>query len=113
VDTNDENVTEIVRSRSKQILKRPIISVTIPYVDFVPELQIFKNTKFEVDPSETNYDPKDGDIEWDKVKLEETTDSDKAYIKSYFTSGKRIVSYKVKPVYEGEDYEEALQSLFR
>ena len=102
-----ENVTEIPEP-IKANPKRPIISVTIPYVDFVPELAIFKNTKFEIDPSETNYNPKDGDIEWDKVKLEKT-DSDNLY-KIIFTLGSRIVSYKVKPVYEGKDYEVALET---
>lgn len=102
-NTNDE-VVEIVKPM-KANPERPIISVTIPYVDFVPELQIFKNTKFEVDLSESNYDPKDGDIEWDKVKLEET--NIKGLYNLIFSSGKRKISYKVKPVYEGEDYDEA------
>ncbi len=102
-NTNDE-VVEIVKPL-KANPERPIISVTIPYVDFVPELQIFKNTKFEVDLSESNYDPKDGDIEWDKVKLEET--NIKGLYNLIFSSGKRKISYKVKPVYEGEDYDEA------
>ena len=102
-NTNDE-VVEIVEPM-KANPARPIISVTIPYVDFVPELQIFKNTKFEVDLSESNYDPKDGDIEWDKVKLEET--NIKGLYNLIFSSGKRKISYKVKPVYEGEDYDDA------
>lgn len=102
-NTNDE-VVEIVKPM-KANPERPIISVTIPYVDFVPELQIFKNTKFEVDLSESNYDPKDGDIEWDKVKLEET--NIKGLYNLIFSSGKRKISYKVKPVYEGEDYDDA------
>lgn len=102
-NTNDE-VVEIVKPM-KANPERPIISVTIPYVDFVPELQIFKKSKFEVDLSESNYDPKDGDIEWDKVKLEET--NIKGLYNLIFSSGKRKISYKVKPVYEGEDYDEA------
>ena len=102
-NTND-GVIEIVKPM-KANPERPIISVTIPYVDFVPELQIFKNTKFEVDLSESNYDPKDGDIEWDKVKLEET--NIKGIYNLIFSSGKRKISYRVKPVYEGEDYDNA------
>ncbi len=101
---NEDEVAEIMEP-IKANPERPIISVTIPYVDFVPELQIFKNTKFEVDLSESNYDPKDGDIEWDKVKLEET--NIKGLYNLIFSSGKRKISYKVKPVYEGEDYDEA------
>lgn len=101
---NEDEVAEIMEP-IKANPERPIISVTIPYVDFVPELQIFKNTKFEVDLSESNYDPKDGDIEWDKVKLEET--NIKGLYILIFSSGKRKISYKVKPVYEGEDYDDA------
>ncbi|MBC7884821.1 MAG: hypothetical protein H7X99_05065, partial [Saprospiraceae bacterium] len=87
--------------------QRPIITVSIPYVDFLPELKIFKNTKFEVDQSETKYNPKDGDLEWDKVKLQET-DSEGLY-NLIFTSGQRKVSYKVRPVYEGDDYTAAMK----
>jgi hypothetical protein len=101
---NEDEVAEIVEP-IKANPERPIISVTIPYVDFVPELQIFKNTKFEVDLSESNYDPKDGDIEWDKVKLEET--NIKGLYNLIFSSRKRKISYRVKPVYEGEDYDDA------
>lgn len=101
---NSIDIPEPIKANSE----RPIITVTIPYVDFVPELQIFKNTKFEVDISEKNYNPKDGDIEWDKVKLEKT-DSENLY-NLIFTLGKRSVSYKVRPVYEGEDYEVAMNT---
>jgi hypothetical protein len=101
---NEDEVAEIVEP-IKANPERPIISVTIPYVDFVPELQIFKNTKFEVDLSESNYDPKDGDIEWDKVKLEET--NIKGLYNLIFSSRKRKISYRVKPVYEGEHYDDA------
>lgn len=88
--------------------ERPIISVDIPYVDYVPELKIFKNTKFEIDESEKNYNPKEADYEWDKVSLKET-DTRGLYL-IVFSTKKRTVSYKVRPVYENADYNEALKT---
>ena len=104
---NETNLTTSLVKPLKANVDKSIISVNIPYVDFVPELKIFKNTKFEVDDSEKNYNPKDGDVEWDRVRLEET--ETKGIYSLVFSTAKRKVAYRVRPVYEGNDYTEALK----
>lgn len=86
---------------------QPTFTVFIPYANLVPELGIFENTKFEIDESEKNYDPKEADNEWDKVDLEKT-ETDGVYLILFSSSG-RTVSYRVRPVYEGEDFSAALE----
>lgn len=87
--------------------EKPSFSVNIPYVDFVPELKIFKNTKFEIDDSEKNYDPNEANYEWDNVSLKET--NIKGIYLIVFSTLKRKISYRVRPVYEGVDYAEAME----
>jgi len=84
------------------------ITVDIPYVDEFPELKIFKNTQFQVHDPDNKYNPKDGDIEWDKVELENT--KKEGWYKLKFTLGKKVVIYDVQPVFAEEDYEEAMQT---
>lgn len=86
---------------------RPVFDVNIPFVDLVPELKIFKNTKFEVDESEKNFNASDADYPWDAVHLKKS-ETEGIYIIT-FKSANRSVSYRVRPVYEGNDYAEALK----
>ncbi|MCC5917695.1 MAG: hypothetical protein JJU02_10275 [Cryomorphaceae bacterium] len=91
----------------KANLEMPNFTVEIPDVDFIPELKIFKNTRFEIDKSEKNYDPKEADYEWDMVSLDKTDNRDVYLIT--FSTRTRKVSYKVRPVYEGKDFTEAME----
>lgn len=85
----------------------PLFDVNIPYADYVPELKLFKNTKFEVDESEKNFKAKDARVEWDAVHLKKS-ETEGIYIIT-FKSANRSVSYRVRPVFEGKDYAEALK----
>jgi hypothetical protein len=86
---------------------KPMFDVFIPYADAYEELGIFSKAKFQIDDSEKNYNPAEADKEWDKVDLKPTK-RDGVYIITFSTS-KRKISYRVRPVYQGEDYEAALQ----
>jgi hypothetical protein len=87
------------------------ITVDIPYVDEFPELKIFKNTQFQVHDPDNTYNPKDGDIEWDKVELENT--QKEGWYKLKFTLGKKVVIYDVQPVFAEGDFEEAMKEYIK
>lgn len=85
---------------------RPVFFVSIPDVDFIPELKIFKNTMFELHESEKNYSEKDAEVEWESVEIDST--KTKGVYRITFKLDKKTASYKVRPVYDGEYYENAL-----
>ena len=87
--------------------KRPVFFVTVQGVDFIPELKIFKNTQFEVDESEKNYNPAEANHQWHKVEIKQT-ETEGIYL-VVFSKTNRQVSYRVRPVYEGLDYTEAVK----
>lgn len=86
--------------------ENPVFSIVIE-PGSAPELQAYNNLKFEIDKDEKNYSPKDGDIEWEDVKIEKGNKAG-TYIVS-FIKEKRKVSYITRPVFEGKDYDEALK----
>ncbi len=86
---------------------KPMFDVFIPYADAYEELGIFSKAKFQIDDSEKNYNPAEADKEWDKVDLK-PTQTEGVYNISFSTS-KIKISYRVRPVYQGEDFDAALQ----
>lgn len=70
------------------------------------ELFVYNNLKMEV-IDDKNYKRSDAEEHWDDVKLEHT--GDEAVYSITFTNQRRKVSYKVKPVLEGADYDAALK----
>lgn len=73
----------------------------------LPELAIFKNVIFEVDPSDKNYKPEWENTEWTDAKLTKTG-NEKSYI---FTVSKGSVKHDilVHPVFQGKDFENAMK----
>lgn len=84
---------------------RPSFSIEIDPGSF-EELFTYDKMKLEV-MDEENYKRSDADEHWDNVKLDHTTKQG-IYLIS-FKNAKRTVTYKVRPVLEGEDYEAALK----
>lgn len=86
--------------------KRPTFTIIIE-PGSVPELQIYHNLKFEVAEEEKNFKASDANIAWDDVKLEKKGNSG-TYIVT-FTKKKYNVSYLVRPVFEGKNYDDAMK----
>jgi len=71
-----------------------------------PELEMYKNVKFEIHEDDTAYKPEHADILWEDVRLEKGNKP--GTYKVYFTRKSRTVCYLVRPVFIGQDYEKAL-----
>ena len=82
------------------------IAVEVPEDREAPELRIFKNTQFELLESDTAYREEHMSIAWDWAEIKST--AQKAIYNLNFRSQNFEVSYQVRPVYEGQDYNEAL-----
>ncbi len=87
---------------------KPTFDIHFPNIDFYPELKDFKNTIFEIDDSETNYNPDDANIEWNSFNINRS-ETVGVYIVEFKTTVKSV-SYRVKPVYEEKDFKEALKT---
>jgi hypothetical protein len=85
--------------------KNPTIEIIIDPASF-KELLAYNNLKFEVLDSKTETVGENSKTEWDNVELIRI--GDKGYI-AKFSRGQTMVQYKVKPVLEGKDYEDALK----
>jgi hypothetical protein len=104
-----ENVYEALPAKPLKPMKandgRQAFSIEIDPGSF-EELFAYDRLKFEV-IDESTYKRSDADEHWSKVKLER---SNKEGVYSItFTNAVRKVSYKVRPVLEGKDYEAALK----
>ncbi len=84
----------------------PIINIVIDPASF-KELMVYDNLKFQVDPSDKNFNPEDAEEEWSNVELLKGTTSGLYTIR--FTNDKKTVSYAARPVLVGEDYDKALR----
>lgn len=91
---------------SKASGEYPVFSIEIEE-GTEPELKAYNNLKFEIDPEEKNYDPKVSELEWFDVQIKKASKAGK-YIVT-FINGQRKVSYLVRPVFEGQDYNQALK----
>lgn len=85
---------------------RPTISVELDFDRVIPEYAIFNQTMFEVDESDSTYDPKDGDEAWTAIDLKRT--KTKGVYRLMFSNLRRKVAYRVRPVYEGKAFEKAM-----
>jgi hypothetical protein len=84
---------------------RPSFSIEIDPGSF-EELFTYDKMKLEV-LDEKTYKRSDADEHWDNVKLDHT--ATEGIYTITFKNNNRSVTYKVKPVLEGEDYENALK----
>jgi len=84
-----------------------IIEVVIPESQLLKELKVFKNAKFEVDDQDTAYKPEYAQVEWDWVQLNRSPFDGKYFLK--FSRFKEERSFLVRPVFTGEDFNEAMR----
>ncbi|QNR25064.1 hypothetical protein [Croceimicrobium hydrocarbonivorans] len=84
-----------------------IIEVVIPESQLLEELKVFKNAKFEVVDLDTAYKPEYAQVEWDWVQLINSPFDGKYFLK--FSRFKEERSFLVRPVFTGEDFNEAMQ----
>ena len=87
---------------------RETFEIEIQTIALFPELKVFENIVFEVDESDTNYNPNDADIDWDRVSIKRS--ETKAGYVITFKNRQKEVSYRVKPVYEKENFESAIKT---
>lgn len=71
------------------------------------ELLAYDNLQFEVDSREKNFNPMDSTVEWTDVEV--TKGPGRGLYSIKFSNAVKTVSYPVRPVFEGKDYERALK----
>lgn len=86
--------------------KKPIIKIAIDPASF-KELLVYDNLQFQLEPTETAFNPKDTAGNWTDVELIKT--NNKGIYRVKFSNQTRSVSYLAKPVLEGKDYDKALK----
>lgn len=99
------DITEPVKPE-KANTKSPVIKIEIDPASF-KELLVYNNLQFQIDPSEKNYNPKDSAGEWSDVELLKGSSKGLYIVK--FSNATRSVSYSVRPVLDGKDYDKALK----
>jgi hypothetical protein len=77
------------------------------YPGSLPELEVYNNLKFEIHPDEKRYKPEDASEYWTDVKIDKGPKP--GTYKVTFSNSSRRISYLTRPVFEGEDYEKALE----
>ena len=84
----------------------PVFEIEVSPGDF-PELDIYRNVKFEIDKSEKKYNPKDAEIEWNDVRATKSS-KEGLYLITFSTPNKKV-TYLARPVFEGKDYDQAIK----
>jgi|GEM_PF-4779220 hypothetical protein len=74
-----------------------------------PELALYNNLRFEIDPNGRKYDPRDTAETWNSVQIKKAVDEPGWYVLT-FTNAQRKVAYRARPVFEAEDYLQALKT---
>ncbi len=90
----------------KAVGNQPVFNIRIESGS-LPELMPYNNFKFEVDESETTYDPSKADIVWNDVEIENT--NKRGIYKVTFSNYSKTVSILARPVFEGKAWDEAMQ----
>ena len=85
----------------------PVFEIEVSPGDF-PELDIYRNVKFEIDKSEKKYNPKDAEIEWNDVRATKSS-KEGLYLITFSTPNKKV-TYLARPVFEGKDYDKAIKA---
>lgn len=87
----------------------PIIKVTIDPESF-EELKAYNNLQFQVDKSETRFNPEASNIVWSDIRLKKGNNNGIYFIKFTGTNidKNRSVEYKVRPVLSDNDYAKAM-----
>ena len=85
----------------------PVFEIEVSPGDF-PELDIYRNVKFEIDKSEKKYNPKDAEIEWNDVRATKSS-KEGLYLITFSTPNKKV-TYLARPEFEGKDYDQAIKA---
>jgi hypothetical protein len=87
----------------------PIIKVLIDTNSF-EELKAYHHLQFQLDKTETRFDPEASNITWNDIKLKKGDKHGIYIIKFTSTNGDKIksVEYKVRPVLSEKDYAKAI-----
>lgn len=83
----------------------PVIKIVIDPASF-EELAMYDDLEFQIDRSEKNFNPEDSSYEWNNVELQKGKQEGLYKIK--FSNAEKTVSYVVRPVLEGDDYDKAM-----
>ena len=89
----------------------PIIRLDVDTTAF-PELAAYNNLYFQIDPHGRKYDPGDASETWTRIGITKAVDQPGFYVLS-FSNSDRKVSYRARPVFEAQDYDEALKTYER
>ncbi len=86
--------------------KGPVLKIVIDPTSF-KELMAYDNLRFQLDEKENRFSPEDSKEEWNTIDLQKADENGLYTLK--FTNVTRTVTYKARPVFEGQDYEKALK----
>lgn len=86
--------------------KSPVLKIEVDPSSF-KEFAIYKNLKFQVDESKTPFNAKDSEQEWNNLEL--LKGSQPGTYLAKFSNVNKSVTYEVKPVFTGNDYDKALK----
>jgi hypothetical protein len=86
--------------------KSPVLKIEVDPSSF-KEFAIYKNLKFQVDESKTPFNVKDSEEEWNNLELLKGAQPGTYMAK--FSNAAKSVTYAVKPVLEGAEYDKALK----
>lgn len=86
--------------------KSPVLKIEVDPSSF-KEFAIYQNLKFQVDESKTPFNKKDSEEEWNNLELLKGS-TPGSYLAKFSNAG-RSVSYAVKPVFTGIDYDNAVK----
>lgn len=87
--------------------KSPVLKIEVDPSSF-KEFAIYKNLKFQVDESKTRFNTKDSEEEWNNLEL--LKGSQPGTYMAKFTNANKSVTYAVKPVFTGSDYDNAVKA---
>jgi hypothetical protein len=101
------NITSIPVKPLKADNKSPVMEIVVDPNSF-QEFAAYKGLKFQVDESKTPLNPRDSSEEWNNLEL--VKGNGKGNYLAKFSNAKKTATYAVKPVFEGDDYNKALQT---
>lgn len=87
--------------------KSPVLKIEVDPSSF-REFAVYKNLKFQVDESKTPFNKKDSEEEWNNLELLKGSQPG-TYMAKFSNAGKSV-TYAVKPVFTGSDYDNALKA---
>ena len=87
--------------------KSPVLKIEVDPSSF-KEFAVYKNLKFQVDESKTPFNKKDSEEEWNNLEL--LKGSQPGTYMAKFSNAAKSVTYAVKPVFTGSDYDNALKA---